>query len=141
MQLKIVSNVEEVGTHMFNQIPTSTTIGWIKGHLRDTLPAHPAPERQRFIYQGRFLEDDGTTLANIFGDSPVRITRSAEELEGRKLTSYRQNNTQSTSYLDPLEHTLRQKHSSHEQRLRLQIRLDRLPPPMQTNHTLAYHIK
>lgn len=71
MQLKIVSNVEEVGTHMFSQIPTDTTIGWIKNHLRDTLPAHPAPERQRYIHQGRFLEDDAMTLASIFGDSPV----------------------------------------------------------------------
>lgn len=71
MKLKILSASEEVGTHVFDNIPLNTTIGWLKTHLRDTLPAHPAIERQRFIHQGRFLADDNVSLASIFGDAPV----------------------------------------------------------------------
>jgi hypothetical protein len=71
MQLKIISNVEEIGQHQFNRIPTSTTIGWIQRHLRDTLPSHPPIEQQRFLYQGRFLENESMTLASLFGESPA----------------------------------------------------------------------
>ena len=71
MELKILSNAEEIGTHVFDNIPMDTTIGWLKAHLRDRLPSHPPTDLQRFLYQGRFLEDDNYTLTTIFGDNPV----------------------------------------------------------------------
>lgn len=71
MELKILSNVEEIGTHVFDNIPLSTTIGWLKAHLRDRLPSHPPAELQRFLYQGHFLENDNATLESIFGANPV----------------------------------------------------------------------
>ncbi|MBE7182322.1 MAG: GTP-binding protein, partial [Terriglobus roseus] len=58
MKLKIVSNSDEIGTHVFDNIPVGKTIGWIKRYLQTTLPSHPPADAQRILYHARFLEDD-----------------------------------------------------------------------------------
>ncbi|KAF2103637.1 hypothetical protein NA57DRAFT_50509 [Rhizodiscina lignyota] len=69
MELKILCNVEEIGTQVFHNVPLDTTIGWLKAHLRERLPSHPPIEHQRLLYQGHFLEDGSATLASIFGEN------------------------------------------------------------------------
>jgi len=47
-----------------SDIPITATIGHVREQIRDTLPSHPAPDRQRLLYSGRALIDNDQTLAD-----------------------------------------------------------------------------
>lgn len=57
----------------FAELPTSITIGELKKKICDAVPARPAPQRQRLIYRGKALVNDGTSLKDIFTQETVRL--------------------------------------------------------------------
>ncbi|KAI9732836.1 MAG: hypothetical protein M1834_003774 [Cirrosporium novae-zelandiae] len=66
--LNILSPSEEVRHRLsFPSTSLSMTVGQLKEKIRDAVDTHPAPERQRLIYQGRPLSKDSDTLQLILG--------------------------------------------------------------------------
>lgn len=56
----------------FSDIFTSTTVGELKIKIRDVVASRPAPDRQRLIYRGKALIQEGATLKDIFSQETVR---------------------------------------------------------------------
>jgi len=74
IELKVLSPSTEVTTDIhFPQLPVTTTVGELKLRIRDTLPTHPDTVRQRLIYRGRVVANDGDNMVSVFGSSAVRL--------------------------------------------------------------------
>lgn len=75
IDIRILSPSQEVGTGglQLKHIAVNTTIGALKAAIAESIPSHPAPERQRLIYLGRALSRDDDELSAVFGREAVGI--------------------------------------------------------------------
>ncbi|KIW04936.1 uncharacterized protein PV09_04101 [Verruconis gallopava] len=77
IDLKLLSPSPEVPASglFLENLPTTTTLGELRGRITAALPSRPPPARQRLIYFGRVLQRDEDTLASVFGENSVRQQR------------------------------------------------------------------
>ncbi|KAJ9629940.1 hypothetical protein H2203_002325 [Taxawa tesnikishii (nom. ined.)] len=74
--LKVLSPSPEVPQNgwVITDVPTSTTVAELKRRIHNVLPSHPPADRQRVLYQGRFLSD-AQTLNHAFGQQALSQSR------------------------------------------------------------------
>lgn len=76
LKLKLQPNtLPDTDTLVIPDLPLNSTVGALRFHLEEILPSHPREDRQRLLYCGRAIIDNGLTLAAALGD----IGRRADE--------------------------------------------------------------
>ncbi len=80
--LHVLSPSLEIPTKLtFSNVPTSTTVAELKTKISDAVPSRPAKERQRLIYRGKALVQEGATLKDIFSQETVCLVAIATDLQ------------------------------------------------------------
>ena len=68
LTLKLLSPSAEIPSPLIlTDVPAALTVGELRLRIRDSVPSHPAPERQRLIHLGRMLGDQTEQLVRVFG--------------------------------------------------------------------------
>ncbi|KAI9751044.1 MAG: hypothetical protein M1815_001447 [Lichina confinis] len=68
LTLKLLSPSTEIPSPLIlTDVPAALTVGELRLRIRDSIPNHPAPERQRLIHLGRMLGDQTEPLDHVFG--------------------------------------------------------------------------
>ncbi|KAI1819158.1 hypothetical protein F4861DRAFT_534680 [Xylaria intraflava] len=57
---------------VFENLPITTTVGQLKGRIRDCLSTKPPDNAQRLIHRGRLLARDTETMLELFGQDSLR---------------------------------------------------------------------